>query len=304
MKVLKGFLLVFTRIIAVALCVGIFGIEIALHVVINTKGYLNKENIEKIVDEIDPKVLFEDEKGNKTDLAKDLYKNADKAGIPEEAVDKLIESKSLRELAGKYIGSVVDTALYDTEIVKPNVEDLVKLVEDNYYIIEDIAKKEGKTLTEKDKTDLLSEVRKNGQEVIEKIPDIKAEINKADEQILFDVLREVYAPITIIALILAIVILTALIALLTFHLSHWMIWLSVPTMISSVFMIIIGLCSGIASTIIKSTDLDIAIVNFISDSIIGNLFTRFLISGIIGFVISIALIVVHKILNKEKDDFE
>lgn len=299
MGFLKGLVKTITGIIAVVICIVIFVLEMGIHVVVDTKGFLSKDNMVKIVKNVDINFLLEDENGHKTDLAKDMYKNAEEAGISSEAIDKLINSNSFREAIGKYVGSSVESIIYGTDVEKPTADDIVKIVEDNMDIIYKVAAKEGKTLTNADKEEILSEIRKGAPEIIDELPDISSEL-KADDEEAIEIVQNVYDSKYLLLAIGAIIVLAGLIALLRFNLYSWMMWISIPTIISSIIFIGFSFVPSVIITILETTDVSKNIIDFVANDILSSLFTRFLISGIIGLVISIVLIVFYSIINKKK----
>lgn len=302
MGFLKGLVKTITGIIAVLLCVVIFVLQIGIHTFIDTKTYLSKESIISVTKNIDLDILLKDEDGKKTELAEEIYDSIKESDIPTEAIDKVLESKSLREIVGGYIGSSIESILYNTEVEKPTVDDLVKLVEDNMDLIEEISKEQGVTITEEDKKELISEVRKNAPELIEELPDITEELKSEDNEVL-DIIQEVYKTKYLLLAFGAIIILVGLIALLRFNKISWMMWLSIPTMIAAIIMIVLSFSPPLLITLLKSADISKNILDLIVNNILNGLFTRFLISGLIGLAISIALIVFYKkIRNKQLDD--
>ena len=295
MKFLKWILKFFTAIIASILCVVIFILEFGVHIVVDTKGYLSEENITKIIEKIDLNDLLVDEKGNKTEIAADIYEMIEDAEIEEEALDKILESKSLRELVGKYIGSSVEAVLYDKEVIKPTVDEIVFVVEDNFDIIEEIAKEQGEVLTESDKQELLKEIRKTAPELIESLPDITVELEQDSEEII-TVIRTIYDTKYLIMAIGTIILLV----LIIFSISGALMWLAVPTIISSMLFVVISFLSGLANKLLLELELDKQISDFITNNILSSLFNKFLISGLIGLLIGGLLIFGYKVLRKRK----
>lgn len=299
MKFLKWILKFFTAIIASILCVVIFILEFGVHIVIDTKGYLSEENITKIIEKIDLNDLLVDEKGNKTEIAADIYEMIEDAEIEEEALDKILESKSLRELVEKYIGSSVEAVLYDKEVIKPTVDEIVFVVEDNFDIIEEIAKEQGEVLTESDKQELLKEIRKTAPELIESLPDITVDLEQDSEEII-TVIRTIYDTKYLIMAIGTIILLVLIIALIRFSISGALMWLAVPTIISSMLFVVISFLSGLANKLLLQLELDKQISDFITNNILSSLFNKFLISGLIGLLIGGLLIFGYKVLRKRK----
>ena len=298
MKLLKNILKTFTGIIAVLLCIVIFALEIGLFLVVDTKSYLTKKNIQSVVNEMSLDTLLKDEDGNKTEFAEDLYSGF--KDVSEQEVDKILNSSSFKEMMGEYVSSSIRSILYDESVKKPTIDDLIKVIEDNFSIFEEIARQEGKTLTESDKEEIINQIRSsNISETLNGFPDIKEELKTETTETaeFINMVQKVYDTKYVLIGIAAIIVLVLIIGLIRFNLYSWMMWFSITTIVSSMTIILLSLVSKPLISFLLS---DAGILTFINNEILPSLFTRLLISGIIGLVISIVLIVIYSLIKKNK----
>lgn len=297
MNFLKELLKLFTGIIAIVLCVVIFTLELGLHLVVDTKSYLSEKNIKNMVRDIDVDILLKDDNGEKTDLAKELYNSFD--GISEEGANKILSSKSFKDLVGTYIGSSIESILYDTPVKRITVDDIIEIIEENSFVMDEVAEQEGYVLTEQDKEKLIESIRNSDLEsVLEEQPDIGAELVAEDNEFkeIIDIVKKVYNLKTILLVVSVIIVLVLIIALIRFSLYSWMMWLSIPTMISSILILVFAI---MIKPILGLFSLDVEILTFVTNNILPSLFGKLLISGIIGLVISIGLVIGYSILKRK-----
>lgn len=297
MNLFKNTLKTFTGIIAVILCFIIFTLEMGLFFITSTKSYLTKKNIQHVVHEINIDTLLEDEEGNKTEFAQDLYSGFE--GVTEQDVDKILSSAAFKEMMGEYVSSSIRAILYNENVKKPTIDELVRVIEDNFSIFEEIAKQEGKTLTESDKEEIINQIRSsNIPQALNEMPDITSELKKENSNTseVINIIQKVYDIKYILIGFASIVVLVAIIGLIRFNRYSWMLWFAVTTIVSSSLIILLSLVSKPLINFLLS---DVSFLTFINNTILPSLFTRLLISGIIGLVISIGLIVLYSFISKK-----
>lgn len=298
MDLFKNILKTFTGIIAVILCIIIFTLELGLFFIVGTKSYLTKKNIQNIVNEINVDTFLKDENGNNTDFAQGLYSSFE--GVSEQDVDKILNSTAFKEMMGEYVSSSIRSLLYDENVKKPTVDELIKVIEDNFSIFEEIAKGEGKVLTESDKEEIINQIRSsNISETLNEIPDIKSELkneNNNTSEIITTVQKVYDIKYTLIGFF-TIIVLVAIIGVIRFDRYSWMMWFAITTIVSSSLIILLSL---VARPLIDFLLADVSFLTYINNNILPNLFTRLLISGIIGLALSIGMIVFYLFINKKK----
>ncbi len=238
----------------------------------------------------------DDVKNEVKNLFKPIYDEAKEFGIDEEVVNKLINSKEVKELIGTATGNLIESALTgkDKKIISDN--DIEKLINKAF---ENINKNSEQKLSKTEQDKILNAVKENIKMVQEAIPDntlIEDNLNSNQKSNL-KIVRFILSD-KLLFYILGIIIIAILgILILDFKKGKWIKDIAITTLISASLSLI--------STVIITLLSKILLKDARTIMNIAKRFLNFsLVLSIVILVIMILILISYVILKKKKEPKE
>ncbi len=142
---------------------------ITVSLINSTEKYLSRENITATIKQMS----FKDIVGDKVN--KELNNILTELGIPNEYVDKVLESGEIKEFLGNYTASGIEYILYDKKIETPSVDEITNTLLDSFdYIVKEAENNNinvQEYLSKEDQEEIKKEIKNNASKIAEKLPD-------------------------------------------------------------------------------------------------------------------------------------
>ena len=249
---------------------------------------VNKNNIKRVVATYDVVEILESQ-GEDSGLDS-IYADAKEYGISEETVNSVINSDSFKDLLGEVLGGAVDYVIYDVEIDRAQLpEMLVEVVEEN---IDRIDEEAGLNLTKQDKDELINVIEEHSDEISEEL-DITIEEDAGDELEVVKMLLS--SKIRIIFMVLALVF--ALFIYLINKKEYVYLKKYSSVLIFAAIQLVLF---GFAVELLTKEIIELENATLIMNPIIQNIKLNMIITSIIPLALGIGLIFLRKYLLKKQ----
>lgn len=293
MKTLK----IIGKFFATIFAISLFALIVGGTTLVIAIKFISKENISQFVQEMDVEqiVIGKDIHGRNTTLQDKIKEKYTYENIDPLITENLLNIPEVKEVIGNLSGEYVEYIL--NRRVKPKIDD-----EEIEYIInsKSLEKVLNKKITEKDKTDIkniLTEVQYEFNEIIEN-EELKGNyLAIPSKQI--NLISYLLSPNIIFIIISSIIFIIILLMLCIFNLHKSLLWIGIPTFISGLVLLFLGLFSGALIKITSYYNL-----NYNLDMFVQTILKYFVISGGIVILVGITLIIIYYILknkNNKKD---
>ena len=284
MKVVKG-------IISTILAIIVIPIVMAFIVYLSASAILTKNNIEKLVKDINISNFLVDEDGNYNELGNDIKDELVKNGLPSEVVDEFVNSKEISDFFSKYAGEFTDFIINDKEIEQLTAEDISKLINENIdSIVAELKEKkiEGyEELTDENIELFKSHVDEISKEIEKNLPDIEEALEDSEAREAFKIIRFIFSNVVYMIILSVIAVFLILITLLNLKRYGFLIWYGVIFIFASLPFITICRFVRLVETDIDSKGV-IDIVNHIFDKL--NMYSiGFFMIGVVCMILAIIL---------------
>lgn len=320
----KFFLSIITFILVIILTVTIY----TGNLLIISENYFKEDTIKEMVNSIDIADLLKDKDGIELKEVTEIKNELASNGIPDEVIDKVLESDEVQNLMSSILITTTDYIIYDKDLNLPtiNSEQIYKFVETNMDDVVKIMQEnnvpDSEQLTEEKQTEILEKLKVElpviEENVNEMISNLATEIQKLDEykkaqeyknnlDIALSVVRFIYSDTVKLILLSTIVVLILLIMLTRRSIYKSLKWVGLALLLSGGLMYMSGfILPYIKETFISNIPyLFVNLLNTIFDNM-NSLFTRNSIICIsAAFVLFTLNIIIYSIKEKnENKEFE
>lgn len=298
---MKGFLKFLRLFLCTVLAILMCGLIIVTHIIFDGSHLLKKEyiiNALKNVEFIEPDTTNNNSDKNieVREVFDSVYSEANRIGVSSEDVDKFINSDEVKEFMGSYMEAITNYLATgeETTITK---EELRKLTERS---VDDLVMNYEYKIDNETRKQIVEIIDEQSDEIINNLPKPSQMVNDIDPDTL-KTINFIFSTELKAILIGSIIVITGLIALILWHPYRFIKWFSISNIIASI--LIIGLSFIISPIISWALEGEVSVFLDIVMSFINQFETSMLISGSIGTVISIILLIIYKLLKKyEKED--
>ena len=275
-------------ILSIIVIIAFFGLELLLGIERPINKTMEIENLSEIMEEIDIERIFRDEKGNQTAMGTRIYHYFDDIGLSKAEVDSVVKDKSFKKIIGTYLGTMFMNGINGTEVIYPKKAELVNFIHNNYKHFQKVSgfpKNYKQSEIEKIVDDNYGNVK---YELVELSKDIKF-----DEISHIDLVKKVLSTKTMLiigGLVLCIILLIIFRA--SFY--RWLKWVSFPTMLSGLILII----GGFVGNRVVNLFVDFDKYEFILSPVITDMFKNMRLFGILEIVLGVIALIIYFIINK------
>ena len=252
--------------------------------ILNVKSIIGKNGISRTIRNLDVvETLKTLEDGETWDA---VIKLGEDIKLNEEQLEKMLESKEIKEQFGEFVSAIANNAMGNDNgkvFTDKNVKEFINTAVDEYNKVSDtkITKEERKEILDSIDNEMLDEMNKEFSSV-----DLKKDID-SDYEAVFEVVNGVLFGNLSLAILLVILSIIAMIALLRFSYYKWIGYAKVSTIISGIFMLVIGV-------ILLAVPINNEVFNLVIEIVMPKIF----ISALILFAITALLIVVKRKIRK------
>lgn len=268
--------------------------------------HLREQSMVHYLENADLTFLIDTDEGVESELVEKVKNYLEAIHIPEETMNQVLNSEPTKAFAGKYIEAFLSYLIYQEDTVTITSEEVKKLVEDNFYIIEDALEAQGLRLTDAEKEDILSHVDEYSDRILDFFPTAKQVFQKVmDEDItivpglqvddVLNYLRFYLSPSFMITLIVLLIISLLVLALLNkgkrcyyyqrFFFIYAFIWIIGEILLNTI----------IKEKLMNRLSSANAFINYMINEISKNIWLIILVALLISFIIS-------RINRKEKNE--
>lgn len=263
-------------------------------------SYLTPKSITDTFKKIDFKEIIKDENGNNTELSLAIKETLELSGVPDKAVDEILESEATKEFLGSFVGNSLNSVIHDDKEKPVKSKDIVNLVEKNMDIVSKKCDEANIPFTDTMKQNILNNVEKNAEIIIKELPNASEIVEMTGNDKLKDIQKFSQLLLgnnTKKVLLISFLVCAFLILLLRLKQFIWLKSISLPITLSSIILIISSTVfkSQISSIILNSVGNMKTLFNPIMDGIMNKIMTF----GILGFAVSIFLIVIYILIGKK-----
>ena len=267
----------------------------------NISSFFSTENIQKAASDID--VVHEMEKiqnstataGKKAEVADIIntaYSEAESHGISKDLVDKMFNSKEVKEFLGKAVGNTTDYVVNGKESKQITSKDFDQLIDNN---IDKWIKDTNTDISDSKKEVLVIRIKNASRGIIDNLPNTIT-IDKTLDKNTLQQVRFIFSKEVKVSLVIIIAFMLTIILFLKRKENKWLIYLGSIALVSGLLTI--------ATSFIMNDIVALSLNNY-NLSFMTNSFTtifshQILITGIIATILSIILFVLYVILNKKQ----
>ena len=241
--------------------------------------FITKEFYVKTIKKIDLSEIKIKEENNKT-IEQLLIEKLEESGIDEKTSKEILKNEKLKEFVGNIIGNSISSIITKEKLIEVTNEDLKKIINEIPIDIK---------ISDEELNELTNEINTAIKENIE----YKQEIN-LDEKVI-SIIKFIQSKYMYIFIMCFIIINYLLISLLTWSFHKPLRYLSIPTMLTGITLIV--------TIFLPSLLINILNVNlpFNLEPIIKVLLNPLLIPGILLTIIGVVMIVLYNIINKKEE---
>ena len=241
--------------------------------------FITKEFYVKTIKKIDLSEIKIKEENNKT-IEQLLIEKLEESGIDEKTSKEILKNEKLKEFVGNIIGNSISSIITKEKLIEVTNEDLKKIINEIPIDIK---------ISDEELNELTNEINTGIKENIE----YKEEIN-LDEKVI-SIIKFIQSKYMYIFIMCFIIINYLLISLLTWSFHKPLRYLSIPTMLTGITLIV--------TIFLPSLLINILNVNlpFNLEPIIKVLLNPLLIPGILLTIIGVVMIVLYNIINKKEE---
>lgn len=241
--------------------------------------FITKEFYVKTIKKIDLSEIKIKEENNKT-IEQLLIEKLEESGIDEKTSKEILKNEKLKEFVGNIIGNSISSIITKEKLIEVTNEDLKKIINEIPIDIK---------ISDEKLNELTNEINTAIKENIE----YKEEIN-LDEKVI-SIIKFIQSKYMYIFIMCFIIINYLLISLLTWSFHKPLRYLSIPTMLTGITLIV--------TIFLPSLLINILNVNlpFNLEPIIKVLLNPLLIPGILLTIIGVVMIVLYNIINKKEE---
>ena len=241
--------------------------------------FITKEFYVKTIKKIDLSEIKIKEENNKT-IEQLLIEKLEESGIDEKTSKEILKNEKLKEFVGNIIGNSISSIITKEKLIEVTNEDLKKIINEIPIDIK---------ISDEELNELTNEINTAIKENIE----YKEEIN-LDEKVI-SIIKFIQSKYMYIFIMCFIIINYLLISLLTWSFHKPLRYLSIPTMLTGITLIV--------TIFLPSLLINILNVNlpFNLEPIIKVLLNPLLITGILLTIIGVVMIVLYNIINKKEE---
>lgn len=241
--------------------------------------FITKEFYVKTIKKIDLSEIKIKEENNKT-IEQLLIEKLEESGIDEKTSKEILKNEKLKEFVGNIIGNSISSIITKEKLIEVTNEDLKKIINEIPIDIK---------IRDEELNELTNEINTAIKENIE----YKEEIN-LDEKVI-SIIKFIQSKYMYIFIMCFIIINYLLISLLTWSFHKPLRYLSIPTMLTGITLIV--------TIFLPSLLINILNVNlpFNLEPIIKVLLNPLLIPGILLTIIGVVMIVLYNIINKKEE---
>ena len=259
--------------------------------------HLREQSMVHYLENADLTFLIDTDEGVESELVEKVKNYLEAIHIPEETMNQVLNSEPTKAFVGKYIEAFLSYLIYQEDTVTITSEEVKKLVEDNFYIIEDALEAQGLRLTDAEKEDILSHVDEYSDRILDFFPTAKQVFQKVmDEDItivpglqvddVLNYLRFYLSPSFMITLIVLLIISLLVLALLNkgkrcyyyqrFFFIYAFIWIIGEILLNTI----------IKEKLMNRLSSANAFINYMINEISKNIWLIILVALLISFIIS------------------
>lgn len=244
--------------------------------------FITKEFYVKTIKKIDLSEIKIKEENNKT-IEQLLIEKLEESGIDEKTSKEILKNEKLKEFVGNIIGNSISSIITKEKLIEVTNEDLKKIINEIPIDIK---------ISDEELNELTNEINTAIKENIE----YKEEIN-LDEKVI-SIIKFIQSKYMYIFIMCFIIINYLLISLLTWSFHKPLRYLSIPTMLTGITLIV--------TIFLPSLLINILNVNlpFNLEPIIKVLLNPLLIPGILLTIIGVVMIVLYNIINKKEEQLK
>ena len=241
--------------------------------------FITKEFYVKTIKKIDLSEIKIKEENNKT-IEQLLIEKLEESGIDEKTSKEILKNEKLKEFVGNIIGNSISSIITKEKLIEVTNEDLKKIINEKPIDIK---------ISDEELNELTNEINTAIKENIE----YKEEIN-LDEKVI-SIIKFIQSKYMYIFIMCFIIINYLLISLLTWSFHKPLRYLSIPTMLTGITLIV--------TIFLPSLLINILNINlpFNLEPIIKVLLNPLLIPGILLTIIGVVMIVLYNIINKKEE---
>lgn len=241
--------------------------------------FITKEFYVKTIKKIDLSEIKIKEENNKT-IEQLLIEKLEESGIDEKTSKEILKNEKLKEFVGNIIGNSISSIITKEKLIEVTNEDLKKIINEIPIDIK---------ISDEELNELTNEINTAIKENIE----YKEEIN-LDEKVI-SIIKFIQSKYMYIFIMCFIIINYLLISLLTWSFHKPLRYLSIPTMLTGITLIV--------TIFLPSLLINILNINlpFNLEPIIKVLLNPLLIPGILLTIIGVVMIVLYNIINKKEE---
>lgn len=272
----KFFAIIFSIIIFVLLISGAISIILA--------NFISKENVSEIAQKINPKEIII----NRVTLEEKIEKKFDSKKVSYNISQKILNIPETKELIGNISGEYIEYLFNKRTLPQISDEDIEKII--NSKGLEEAIGMNFLSNNKDDIRNLLKEIKYEVNETLEKEGN-KKDIFKDNNQAPIQYFLSTYF---IFNLTLAFLGFVFLIILCTWSLYKFLFFVGVPTIISGIILVFIGLFSSALIKITYTEQLNYEFINNLIKKILG----KFTVAGIILIGAGIILIIIYVFIKR------
>lgn len=288
---------IFGGLFAFIFCIVLLVVELGAHTVIFSSNVVSENGINRFVDSIDVSLLLEDSDGNKTAVYDKLANTFEKMGLEKNATERILKSDEFTNVISQVLNSAAEYyVLGKTDLFMTN-EKIDSLVDEN---IDGVLVASGMNIQDNYKTKLVSEVKTTLYEIFKSPTTRENLIGEENLRILNFILSDTLK----IALGVAILVLTLLIALVKWSIGKAIRDNGIVTIIVASFILIMGLIFGYAFTLIAGRLPSITDYVSVLTPVLRYFGNILLINGMVALVVGILLLLIAKLIKRKKADRE
>lgn len=288
---------IFGGLFAFIFCIVLLVVELGAHTVIFSSNVVSENGINRFVDSIDVSLLLEDSDGNKTAVYDKLANTFEKMGLEKNATERILKSDGFTNVISQVLNSAAEYyVLGKTDLFMTN-EKIDSLVDEN---IDGVLVASGMNIQDNYKTKLVSEVKTTLYEIFKSPTTRENLIGEENLRILNFILSDTLK----IALGVAILVLTLLIALVKWSIGKAIRDNGIVTIIVASFILIMGLIFGYAFTLIAGRLPSITDYVSVLTPVLRYFGNILLINGMVALVVGILLLLIAKLIKRKKADRE
>ena len=210
------------KIISFLLLISLIITSIFLTFILELRWNLQEQRIVSYLKKTDLTFILKTNDGEETDLLKNVKDYLALINIPEETIEKVLNSDATKEFAGRYLKGILNSLIFQKEETNITSSDLKKLVDKNMPIVEETLKNKGKVLSDEEKTKIYNYADKYSTEILDFFPVANKIITKLfDENVMVTkdlslenltlIIRKLINPyVTIITIIITLILIIVL----------------------------------------------------------------------------------------------